>query len=215
MGKLTEFLGFDGGFVLYPLFALAVAGLAHWTIRGYLKRWAAKTSSKVDDVIVGYLDSAVLPLVLIVVLYSLSSWLSLPENIVRWVRQGLVVFSIAVLATISAKSVAVLLTDLGTRRDTWQKFLQPLRTLVNVLFVLLAIALSLRMLNINFSDEGIRIVRIVGILIGAYIVVKIVALAVAQLERLVEDEDGTYMSEAEKRARTLGKIINNAGLVLD
>jgi hypothetical protein len=72
MDKLTAFLGLDGRFVLYPFLAVSIAGLAHWTIRRYLKRWAAKTSSKMDDVIVGYLESAVLPLVLIVVLYSFS-----------------------------------------------------------------------------------------------------------------------------------------------
>jgi len=214
MDRLSEILGFQGQYVLYPLLALAIAGLAHWAIRHYLKRWAAKTESKIDDVIVGYLESAVLPLLLFVLLYSLSYWLPFPENIVRWIRRGLAVFSIAVLAMLSAKSAGVLIDNLGRQRDTWRKFLQPLRTLVNVLFALLGIALSLKTVDINFTDEGVRIVRVVGILIGAYIVVKIVALVVGQLERLVEDRDGTYMSETEKRAKTLGKIINNAGLVL-
>ena len=34
------------------------------------------------------------------------------------------------------------------------------------------------------------------------------------MERLVEDSDDAILSEAEKRAKTLGKIINSVGCVL-
>ncbi|MBN2320599.1 MAG: mechanosensitive ion channel family protein [Acidobacteria bacterium] len=95
-----------------------------------------------------------------------------------------------------------------------KRYLQPLHTLVNVTFVLLSIFLSIRIFGINIYNQGARIVRIIGIVTGAYICLRIVNLAVAQMVRLVEDKDAATMSEAEKRAKTLGKIINSAGFVL-
>jgi len=89
-----------------------------------------------------------------------------------------------------------------------------LRMLSNVLLALVGIALSLRILNINLTDEAMRLVRIVGIVVGAYVLMRIIRLAVLHLEQMVEDKDRTSMSEAEKRAKTLGKIIHSAGLVL-
>ncbi|MBN1570147.1 MAG: mechanosensitive ion channel family protein [Acidobacteria bacterium] len=86
--------------------------------------------------------------------------------------------------------------------------------LSNVLFVLLGVALSLKALNISLTNEGIRLVRIVGIIIGAYVLLKIISLAVVHMEHLVEDGDTTSLSEAEKRARTLGKIINSTAFVV-
>jgi len=68
-------------------------------------------------------------------------------------------------------------------------------------------------LNFNLTGAGIRLVRIIGIVAGAYVIIKIVSLAVAQMERLVEAKDPA-MSEAEKRARTLGKIIKSAAIVI-
>jgi small conductance mechanosensitive channel len=69
-------------------------------------------------------------------------------------------------------------------------------------------------LSVNVTDEGIRLVRIVGIGVGAYVVLKIINLVVAQMQRMVEDEDESHVSEAEKRAKTLGDIMNSAGFVL-
>jgi len=67
---------------------------------------------------------------------------------------------------------------------------------------------------VDLSDEGSRLVRIIGIIVGAFVLLRIVNLAVVQMERLVENSDPDTISEAEKRAKTLGKIINSIGFVL-
>ncbi|MBN2242833.1 MAG: mechanosensitive ion channel family protein [Acidobacteria bacterium] len=95
-----------------------------------------------------------------------------------------------------------------------KRYLQPLHALANVTFALLAVFLSFRIVDLDLYNQGARIVRILGIVIGAYICLRVVNLAVAQMVRLMEDKDAATMSESEKRARTLGKIINSAGYVL-
>ncbi len=153
-------------------------------------------------------------MLLISILYFVSAWLPLSANLIMYIRKGLMVTAILLVSLYSAKLASSILAVLQTLRDTWHRFLQPLRTLMNVLFALLGIALSLKALDVNLTDEGIRLVRIVGVIIGAYVLLKIINLAVTHIEHLVEDGDASTVSEAEKRARTLGKIINSAGFVL-
>ena len=52
-------------------------------------------------------------------------------------------------------------------------------------------------------------VRILLIMAGAYVIIKLLAVATHRIERLFEDDDPTTMSEREKQAATLGKIARN------
>ena len=214
MDRLTELIGFNSRYIIYPILALAIAGIIKYIIRHYLKDWAKKTKGKIDDQIVSYLDSLLTPLLLISILYFISKWLPLSRGIIGYIQKGLIVAAILLVSLYSAKLVSSMLVIMQTVRESWQRFLHPLRMLSNVLFALLGVALSLKALDINLSDEGIRLVRIIGITVGAYVLLKIINLAVVQMERLVDDSDLSSMSEAEKRAKTLGKIINSAGFVL-
>lgn len=213
MEKLTAYLGFEARYVVFPLIALLAGGCAKLVIGRYLRHWARKTKNRFDDLFVGYLDSLMTPVVLIAVLYGLSHWLPLSDKAAAYLRQGLQVCVICVLAFLSAKLTSSLLVLSGEGRESWQKYLQHFRTLSAVLFGLIAAALVLKVLRINLAGEGIRLMRIVGILAGAYVVIKIVGLGVAQMERLVEDKD-PVLSEAEKRAKTLGKIIKSTAAII-
>ncbi len=57
-------------------------------------------------------------------------------------------------------------------------------------------------------------VRILVILIGAWITTRLVGYVTNRIEKAVEDEDPTMQSEREKRAATLGKIIRHTWFVL-
>jgi small-conductance mechanosensitive channel len=214
MENLTHLLGFDARYVVYPIVALLIAGVIRFSIHRYVRKWAARTESKIDDKIVAYLETLLTPLLLISILYYLSYLLPLNIAKIEYIQEGFLVAAILLTAFFTAKLVSSLLGALGGIRENWQRFMQPVRTLTNVLFALIAIALSLKILNVSLSNEGARLVRIIGIIVGAYVVLRIINLAVIQMERLVEDADPTTMSEAEKRAKTLGKIINSAGYVL-
>jgi moderate conductance mechanosensitive channel len=214
MERLTELFAFNARYVVYPVIALVVAGIVKLIIHCYLRKWAKRTKRQINDLIFGHADSLVTPLLLASILYFVSTWLPLAAEKIRYIQKGLLVATILLVAFYSAKLVSSILAIMQTLRESWQRFLHPMRMLSNVLFALFGIAISLKVLDINITDEGIRLVRIIGVIIGAYVLLKIVNLAVAQMERLVEDEDASSLSEAEKRARTLGKIINSAGFVL-
>jgi small-conductance mechanosensitive channel len=214
MEYLTHFLGFDARYVVYLIIALFVAAILRFGILKTLRRWAAKTESMLDDQIVDYLESLVTPLLLIAILYYLSYLLPIAAYLIQYIHKGLIIAVILLVAGFSARLVSSLLATLGNQRENWQRFLQPLRALSNVLLTLIAIALSLKVLEVSLSDEGTRLVRIIGIIVGAFVLLRIVNLAVIQMERMVQDSDPDTLSEAEKRAKTLGKIINSIGFVL-
>jgi small-conductance mechanosensitive channel len=214
MEKLTELLGFESRYLVYPFVALIIAGIVKIASHRYLRKWAERTKSTIDDRIVDYVESLITPLLLFSILYFVSVLLPIPDAKVAYIQKGLVVAVILLIAFYSAKLLSSILAVLETRQEGWQRFIQPLRTISNTFFALVGIALSLKILNVNLTDEGIRLVRIVGIIVGAYVMLKIISLAVAHMEHLVEDEDATTMSEAEKRAKTLGKMINSAGFIL-
>ncbi len=214
MENLTQLLGFDARYLMYPVVALLVAAIIRFMILRYLRVLAGRTQTKVDDQAVSYLETLVTPLLLISILYYLSRLLPLSESTIESIQKGLIVASILLMAFLSSRFVSSILLTLGSSRERWQRFLQPLRMPVNVLFVLVAIAVSMKVLDVSLSHEGARLARIVGIIVGAYVLLRIINLAVIQMERLVEDKDTSTVSEAEKRAKTLGKIINSAGYVV-
>ncbi len=214
MEKLTSLLGFDSRYVVYPV-AVALAGvILRFILRRYLHKWADRTDNKFDDRIVAFLDNIITPLLLLSILYWLVGFLPLAVHIIANFQKTLQVFAILVTAFYSARLVSSLLVLMGDRKDNRQTLLKPFVTFTNVVFVLIAVALSLRVLKIDLSSEGVRLVRIIGIIAGAYIITKIVGIAVAQFEHIVEGSNNRIGSEAQKRARTISKIISNAALVI-
>jgi moderate conductance mechanosensitive channel len=213
MEKLTALLGFEARYVVYPIVAALVGTILRFILRRYLHQWAAKTDNKFDDQIVAYLNNIITPLLLLSILYWLVGFLPVPAKIVGNVQKSLLVIAILLTAFYSAKLVSTILVLIGDRKNNRQTLLKPFRTLSNVVFFLIAVALSLRILKIDLSNEGVLLVRIVGIIVGAYVIAKIVGIAVAQFEHIVEGSSNRIGTEAQKRARTIGKIISNAALV--
>ena len=214
MDKFTEMLTFDAHYVVYPILALLIAGIVRFVFLRFLRKWADRTKTGVDDQIVNFLETLVTPVLLLSVLYYLIKLLPLAPQIIHYIRNGILIALIVLLAFHSAKLTISILKLFENRSDTMKRFLQPLHTLVNVTFALLAIFLSIKIFDLNIYNQSARLVRIIGIIIGAYVALRIVNLAVAQMERLVEDKEAATMSETEKRAKTLGKIINSAGFVI-
>jgi len=152
MGKITEVLGFEARYVLYPLLALILAGLAKYVLQHFIREWAAKTENKADDQIVAVLDSAVLPLLLMAVLYSLTHWMPLSEGMVFWIQKAVLVAAVGLLSLFAAKAVSVTLSATAERRESLQRFVNPLKTFSRMFFGLVWVAVALKVLNINLSD---------------------------------------------------------------
>jgi hypothetical protein len=212
--RLTELFGFKAMYLMYPLLAVICAGIARYVIHHYLMKWAKRTESSIDDRVVGHLDAAVLPLLLLTVLYFFIPWLPLSAIALGWIQKGLLVVLAGLAALFLAKVAGLLLEGLLTRYGKWERILPPLRNLANVILALVWIAVGLRILDVSMTDAGDRLIRVAGIIVGAFVVLRILNLAVMHVERLVQDEDETTLSEAEKRAKTIGKIVNSAGFVL-
>jgi small-conductance mechanosensitive channel len=213
MEKLTAYLGFEARYIIFPFIALLIGACVKFIVGHYLHRWAKRSKNRLDDLIVAFLGNLITPLILIAVLYGLSRWLPISEKAMGYFQKALIVAAILILTYMAARLASSILMLSGENRENRQKYVQPFRTLSNVFFALIAAVFILKTLNVNMSNEGIRFVRIIGIIAGAYLVVKIVNLTVAQMERLMESKDLT-LTEAQKRAKTLGKIINSASIVI-
>ncbi|MDM7996367.1 MAG: mechanosensitive ion channel family protein [Acidobacteriota bacterium] len=213
MEKLTEYFGFEARYIVFPFIALLAGAGIKLLIGRYLHKWAKRTENKMDDQIVAFLDHLISPLVLLAVLYGLSHWMPIPEKALGYFQKILGIVAILVTAYSTARLASSLIALSGDNREEWKRYVRTFRNLAYVLLSLIAAALILKILNVNLSSDGIRLIRIIGIIAGAFLIVKIVNLAVIQMERLVEHK-GLTLSEAQKRARTLGKIANSAAVVL-
>ncbi len=213
MEKLTEYLGFEARYIVFPFIALLAGAGIKLLIGRYLHQWAEQTENKMDDQIVAFLDHLITPLALLAVLYGLSHWMPISEKALGYFQKILGIAAILVVAYSAARLASSLIALSGGNREDWKRYVRTFRNLAYVLLSLIAAALILKILNVNLSSDGIRLIRIIGIIAGAFLIVKIVNLAVVQMERLVEHK-GLTLSEAQKRARTLGKIANSAAGVL-
>ena len=213
MEKLTDYLGFEARYIVFPFIALLVGAAVKFIIGKYLHKWAGRTQNKLDDMVVAFLDHVMTPLVLLAVLYGLSHWMPISEKALGYFQKSLVVAAIVVIAYFTARLAASILSLSGGNRNGGQRHVRNFRILSYLFFAFVAAALILKTLHVTLSGEGILIIRIAGIIAVAYLTVKIVNLAVLQMERLVESE-GLTLSEAQKRARTLGKIINSAAITI-
>ena len=110
MENLTQMLGFDARYLLYPILALLIAAIIRFVILRYLRKIAERTQSTVDDQAVSYLETLVTPLLLISILYYLSRLLPLSQLIIEYIQQGLIVASILMVAFHSARLVSSILT---------------------------------------------------------------------------------------------------------
>jgi small conductance mechanosensitive channel len=213
MEQLSSYLGFEARYIVFPIIVLLVGAATKIIVHPYMKRWADKTVNQLDNKVVAYLDSLVTPLVLLTLLYGFSHWLPLPAKRLLNLQKGLLILIVLVVAYFTTRLVSSVIAFAASSREGWQRFLQPFQTLSKVILVLIAAALSFKILDVNMSDEGIRIIRIVGIVAGSFVVLRIIKLAVAQVEHFVRQKDGAAI-EAQKRAQTLGKIINSAAAVV-
>ncbi len=214
MDRFSDMLQFDTRYAVFMAVAVVAAVVIRFALLRTLRKWADRTRNGIDDRAVHYFEALITPVLLLCILYYLIGLLPIASETIRYVRNGILIAGIVLVAFQSAKLTTSILKILENRSETMKRFLQPLHVLANVTFALIAVFLSMRVFEVNLYNQGGRIVRILGIIIGAFVALRILHLAVDRMERLVEDTDAPTMSEAEKRAKTLGKIINSAGFVI-
>ena len=63
-------------------------------------------------------------------------------------------------------------------------------------------------------DHIPNLIRILGLLIGAWIATRILRKVIRRLEQFADDGDPAVVSEREKRAQTLGRILRLTSFIL-
>jgi hypothetical protein len=126
MQELTGLLGFDGRFIVYPIGALIVAAALKVIIHRYMRRWVERTKSEIDDKILNYIESLIIPVLLLSVLHFISAWLPLPTDKIGYIRKGIIVTAILLITFYSARLLSGILATLETSRESWQRFTQAL-----------------------------------------------------------------------------------------
>ncbi|MDI9613241.1 MAG: hypothetical protein QM330_09350, partial [Acidobacteriota bacterium] len=72
MENLSELMGIDARYVIYPLLAVIAAAVLRFGILRFLRKRSARTATTLDDRIIHYLVSLVSPLLALAVLYYLA-----------------------------------------------------------------------------------------------------------------------------------------------
>lgn len=214
LDSLTAWLGFDARYLIVPLTVIIAGVLLRLFIRVYLRSWAAQTETKLDDAIVQLVDQTLLVLLLITVLYVITFLLPLPEVVLYWIRRVLVALVLLRVAWLLGQVSSLWLANLSEHRPEWASQLAPAQQIVKIVWLLIGVALIFKYLSLTVTDIGVRFTTIVGIGIGAYVLLKMIRLTVARLEHYVQQRDQLHLSEAQKRAQTLGTIINSIAAVL-
>ncbi len=204
----------DAEYAFYPIATLFVAGIIRWVVHRYLIKWTERTEHKIDDLLLAYADNLIPSLLLLSVLYYLCYWAPFSVEAVGTLRKGVLILAIVLSAVHTGRLASSLIGLLDMETKIGPRFLQPLRILSYILFILLAAAVILKMLQVNLTEEAIRLLRVVGILAGAYVLVKMIQAGAGQMERLVLRENTGILTETEKRTRTLANVLSNAGYVL-
>ncbi len=101
-------------FLIYVVLAFYVSKLLDWLIQGQLKRWAAKTETKLDDLILELLRGPVKVIAFVVFLHIGLRLFAWPEWMAQFISNGL-----KIIVACSLTYIAIKFVDLSV--GLWQK----------------------------------------------------------------------------------------------
>jgi len=137
--------------------ALLIGKLVTWVSRNILKKIAAKTDTKVDDIIVGLFDGPILFTVFIIALYFAHDSLTLSDPVQNVINKILLILLIINAAWYLIRFLASVLTHYiepltaHTETDLDDHLLPILRRLVTIVIVVIAVILIMDKLGFNVS----------------------------------------------------------------
>lgn len=69
------------------------------------------------------------------------------------------------------------------------------------------------LLRIDLAVVALRAVQVAGVVALAWVLYRALRILTRKIERVVEDDDATTLSEREQRAKTLAQLLNSVGVV--
>ncbi len=206
----------DNGYAIYPITTLLAAAIIRWRIHFFSKKWAERTEYQIEDLLLTYSDNLIPSVLLSSILYYLCYWAPSPVEVVSYVRESVVVLTLILNSTYIGWLVSSLIRLLHSERTIEPRFHPPPRILFHASIVLLAAVGIPMILQVNPSEVAIRLLRIIGILIGTNVLLKITHLSAEQVDCLALRENTGTLSKTERRIRSQAKLTSHAvsGLVL-
>ncbi|HEX5000161.1 MAG TPA: mechanosensitive ion channel family protein [Terriglobia bacterium] len=199
--------------VWFPLLAAVGAVVARALIHRYAMRWK-RPNAEQETRLVRAIESSSTPLLFLAALYLICSGLPLQRDTIHALQQGLGIAIIAVAVGAVSRILTIAADLWKSRNPSMDRYIHPIQALITGVTLLVGIAVALKVLALDFTEEGQRLTRIAGIVLGAYFAIRIAQIVIAKLESIVAGHEGQPADEASRRARTLGRALNNVAWVM-
>ena len=141
--------------LIYVRLALYLAKLFDYFTRAYVKKWASKTETRVDDILVGLVDGPIKVIVFVILLHIGVQGMDWPPMVAKYLTRGLTVIVAVSLTYAAIRGLDLLLVQWRRRggseidRTFNDQFLPFLRTIARIFIVAVAALMTLEALNIE------------------------------------------------------------------
>jgi small-conductance mechanosensitive channel len=134
---------------------IAVLALVAWIVHRYVLSWlrklTARTQTKVDDLIIDLLDSALKPVLFLAVLAAALNMLPLSPKFLDVANRTLYLLALAVVLYYGTRLLQIILEQWMQRADAQPSLREPLRFVTRALFGVLAIMIVLDNLGVSLT----------------------------------------------------------------
>jgi small conductance mechanosensitive channel len=192
-----------------PVLAAVGAIIVRALIHRSAKRWMKRVETELEIKLIRAIESASTPLLFLIALYLICFGLPVRPSIIWVLQRGFAIAAIVVAIGAISRIAGIAGEIWRSRNPTMDSYIHPLRALVSAVAVLAGIGITINLLALDLREEGQRLTRITGIVLGGYFVIRIVQIVIAKLETIVGSRHGATSAEATRRARTLGRVLNN------
>jgi small conductance mechanosensitive channel len=193
-----------------PVIAAGGAVAARALIHYYASRWMKRADTEQEARLVRSIESSSTPLLFLIALYLVLFSLPLDSKWIGTLQLVLAVTAIAVAVWAVSRILSIAAELWKARKPGMQAYIQPLRNLFTGITLLIGVGVTLKVLALDdVSGQGQRVIRMAGIMLGGYFAIKIVQIVIAKIESIVSSHDVTRAAESSRRAKTLGRVLNN------
>jgi small-conductance mechanosensitive channel len=134
---------------------IAILAFAAWIVHRYVLRWlrrlTARTQTKVDDLIIDLLDSALKPVLLLAVLAAALNMLPLSRKFLDVANRTIYLVALAVVLYYATRLLQLILEQWMQRTEAQPSLREPLRFVTRAIFGVLAIMIVLDNLGVSLT----------------------------------------------------------------
>ena len=148
MNTLTDILTGIGILIFFVILGY----LSRFILKKHLKKYAAKTETKLDDILIAALHKPVMVFFVIAGMWLAGDYLKLPDRIHLYLNRGLFIFLVISTTYICIKIVNNLITYYGSKNETLKPITGLGRKVVQVLILFIGTIMVLDHFGISVSS---------------------------------------------------------------